>query len=104
MKRRGNCRISESGVSEIVGALILVSMIVLVVAVIATGIISRPLPDKVPQVRFSAVNSTNMVNGIVESPYSINITHEGGDEIPAGEYAVFINDFKVINIQIIHLI
>ena len=70
-------------------------MIVLVVAVIATGIISRPLPDKVPQVRFSAVNSTNMVNGIVESPYSINITHEGGDEIPAGEYAVFINDFKV---------
>ena len=92
MIHKDNSRISESAVSEIVGALILISMIVLVVAVIASGIISSPLPKKVPQVRFSAVNSTKLVDGSIQ--YSVNITHEGGDEIPDGEYAVFINDKK----------
>ena len=98
MTQKDNCRISESAVSEIVGALILISMIVLVVAVIATGIISSPLPKKVPQVRFSVANSTTLVNGVIQ--YSVSITHEGGDEIPDGEYAVFINDNKTTNITI----
>ena len=100
MKQRNNCRISESGVSEIVGALILISMIVLVVAVIATGIISRPLPDKVPQVRFSVVNSTMMVGGVVQLPYSVSITHDGGDEISDGNYAVFIDDQNITDYKV----
>ena len=87
MNDKGKYRITESGAAEIIGALVLVSMIVLVVAVIATGLISRPLPDKVPQVRFSVGNSVG-----IAGQYSFNITHEGGDEIPFGEYAVFIND------------
>jgi len=92
MKQKNNCRITESGVSELIGALILISMIVIVVAVIAAGMISKPAVHNVPQVKFLVVNSTKVLDGNVIPPYIINITHVGGDPIPDGKYAVFIDN------------
>jgi hypothetical protein len=91
MKYKKHFQLTESGVSELIGALVLISMIVLVVAVIAAGMLSRPSADKVPQVKFSVVNTTKLVDGVVQLPYSISITHDGGDEISDGTYAVFID-------------
>ncbi|MEI7432971.1 MAG: PKD domain-containing protein [Methanomicrobiales archaeon] len=98
MKDKKNCHISELGVSELIGALILISMIVLVVAVIAAGLISSPSADKVPQVKFSVVNTTNLVNGVPS--YSISITHIGGDEISDGNYAVFIDGKNITDFTV----
>ena len=90
MKPRKNSRITESGVSEIVGALILIGMIVLVVAVISSFLVNRPASNQIPEVQFSVVN----VSPIGQCPgnCSVLLTHTGGDEIASGEYAFFIND------------
>ena len=54
------------------------------------GLINRPISNKIPEVRFSAVNVSphDQAGGI----YSINITHTGGDNLNPGEYSFFIND------------
>ena len=75
-------------------------MIVLVVAVISAGLISRPSADKVPEIRFSVVNSTLVVNGATQTPYSISITHDGGDEINDGNYAVFIDGIRTTDFTV----
>ena len=51
MEPRKNSRITESGVSEIVGALILIGMIVLVVAVISSFLVNRPASNQIPEVQ-----------------------------------------------------
>ena len=100
MKDQKNFHRTESGVSELIGALILISMIVLVVAIIAAGMISHPSADKVPQVRFSVVNSTKLIDGVVQPPYSISITHIGGDEISDGNYAVFVDGTNITDFTV----
>ena len=62
--------------------------------------ISRPSADKVPLVRFSVVNTTNLVDGVIQLPYSVSITHDGGDELSDGNYAVFINDQNISDFKV----
>jgi PKD repeat protein len=89
MKHTEKCRLSESGVSELIGAIVLIAMIVLVVAVVAAFLTNRPVSNEIPEVRFSVVNvSPHDPIGV----YSINLTHTGGDTLNSGEYSFFIND------------
>jgi PKD repeat protein len=89
MKQRNNCSITESGVSELIGAIVLIAMIVLVVAVVAAFLTNRPASNEIPEIRFSVINASpyNPV-GV----YSINLTHTGGDDLNPGDYSFFIND------------
>jgi len=76
---------SESGVSEIIGSILLVSLVVGLMMVVTTVVISQPRPDKIPEISAS-ISMTN-VSGL----YNITITNTGGDALQDGEYIVVIN-------------
>ena len=95
MKQRNNCRLTESGVSELIGAIVLIAMIVLVVAVVAAFLTNRPASNEIPEVRFSVVNASTYGQCYDGGVCSINLTHTGGDNLNPGEYAFFINDNSV---------
>ena len=69
---------NESGVAEIIGAIILISVLVLAIGIIGVGLLSQPLPQKCPAV---SVDVTVMGN-------TLYIRHEGGDSIPKGEFNI----------------
>jgi hypothetical protein len=72
---------SESGVSELIGAILLVSLVVMLMMVVTTVIISQPRPEKVPELSVFISNGTN----------NVTLTHMGGDTLLAGEYMVVID-------------
>jgi hypothetical protein len=85
---------SESGVSELIGAILLVSLVVMLMMVVTTVIISQPRPEKVPELSVSiSINATGPND---TGPYIINVTHMGGDELKEGEYSVLINNKVVL--------
>jgi flagellin-like protein len=92
MNQRNNNRITESGVSELIGAIILIAMIVLLVAVVAAFLTNRPASNEIPEVRFSVVNVSTYGQCYNGGVCSINITHMGGDNLNPGDYSFFIND------------
>jgi PKD repeat protein len=92
MNQRNNCLLTESGVSELIGAIVLIAMIVLVVAVVAAFLINRPASNEIPEVRFSVVNVSTYGQCYDGGVCSINLTHTGGDNLNPGEYSFFIND------------
>lgn len=87
---------SESGVSELIGAILLVSLVVMLIMVVTTVIISQPRPEKIPEL--SATISTSYDTGM--STYLVNITHMGGDGLKPEEYLVVINGVTVTPIKI----
>lgn len=76
---------SESGVSEIIGSILLVSLVVGLMMVVTTVVLSQPRPDKIPEISAS-ISMTN-VSGL----YNITIINAGGDVLQDGEYLVVIN-------------
>ena len=78
---------NEKAAAEIVGALILISIFCLVIAIIAVGIFSTPPPEKIPalSMQFVADPVTN----------TISIHHTGGDPIPEGQYRVMVGGTDV---------
>jgi hypothetical protein len=82
---------SESGVSELIGAILLVSLVVMLMAVVTTVLISQPRPEKIPEISASISVNSNIVN----------ITHMGGDELGAKEYLIVINGIPQTNVQIV---
>ena len=52
---------SESGVSEIIGSILLVSLVVMLMMVVTTVIISQPRPEKIPELSVSISNASNNV-------------------------------------------
>jgi FlaG/FlaF family flagellin (archaellin) len=81
---------SDFGVSELIGAILLVSLVVVLMMVVTTVILSQPRPEKIPEM--SAAISLSGVDG----NYKVNITHMGGDELKEGEYSVVINNKMVL--------
>jgi len=73
---------NEYGVAEIIGAIILISVIVLAIGIIGVGLLSQPLPQKIPaiSVDITAINKT--VNKMVY------IRHDGGDSLLKGEFNI----------------
>ena len=80
---------NSSGVSEVIGAILLISVVVLAVAIIAVGLFSQPLPQKIPDSRF-----LSQVNGS-----KVTIYHDGGESLYRGEFYVKIDNTPYFNIS-----
>ena len=71
----------QPAVSEVVGSLILVSIVVVGMTIGATLLLSSPLPSKLPH--FNAIISNQSNN--------LYILHRGGDALSSGEYQIFVD-------------
>ena len=72
---------NEIGVSELLGAIVLMGVIAAVVGIVGVGLLSQPPPQKIPSV---SVDITT-VN------HTIYIRHEGGDPVSRGEFAILLD-------------
>jgi FlaG/FlaF family flagellin (archaellin) len=78
-KNAGSC----DGVSEIIGAIMLVSIVVLLIAVIAVFLYSQPTPHKIPNLNF--------MTGVSNSKTTLYLYHNGGDSLDVGEFSVLLD-------------
>ena len=83
MQPKKTRRERESGVSEIMGAIMLISVVVMGVAIIGVLLTSQPPPQKIPAL--DAVISWDGVD-------TIYITHNGGDSLQRGEIYVRVDN------------
>ena len=74
----------ESGVSEVVGAILLISVVVIAVSVIAVVLFSQQTPQKIPNVNIM-VGTDNKV------PPTLYLYHNGGDTLTAGNFDVLVD-------------
>ncbi len=72
---------NETGVSELVGAIMLMSIIVMAVGVVGVGLLSQPLPQKIPAV---SVDITTICNTVC----TVYMRHEGGDPLSKGVFNI----------------
>jgi FlaG/FlaF family flagellin (archaellin) len=75
---------ADSGVSEVVGAILLISVVVIAVSVIAVVLFSQQTPQKIPNVNIM-VGMDNKV------PPTIYLYHNGGDTLAAGDFNVLVD-------------
>jgi len=68
----------ETGVADILGAIVLVSVITLGIVIAAGAILSNPVPQKIPALSIDVKNTTDRVF----------LTHNGGDSLYKGEYRI----------------
>jgi hypothetical protein len=73
-----------AGVSEVIGAILLVGLVVAAVAVVAVTLFSQTTPEKVPNVNFM-VGTDNHV------PPTLYLTHNGGDTLASGSFSVYVD-------------
>lgn len=72
---------NESSVSETIGAVMLISVVVLAVAIVGVVLTSQPPPQKIPA-----------VNAIISSSGSlVSIYHDGGDTLTSNEISILVN-------------
>jgi flagellin-like protein len=81
MQHNKNCRKRESGVSEVIGAVLLIALVVTAVAIVSVGLLSQPLPKKIPTLEAVISNDG----------YQIQITHNGGDTLQKEDFAILVN-------------
>lgn len=74
----------DSGVSEVVGAILLISVVVIAVSVIAVVLFSQQTPQKIPNVNIM-VGTDNKV------PPTLYLYHNGGDTLTAGNFNVLVD-------------
>ena len=72
-----------SAVSDVVGSLIMVSIVTIALGIIAVAILSQPAPPDIPAVDVTAYRSPSSTN--------LTIIHAGGDNLPVGEYRILVN-------------
>lgn len=73
---------SEEGVSELVGAMLLLGLTVIGVALVGIVFFSAPQPDAIPRTSIAAgVNETG----------SLVLVHDGGDPLRAGDYRIYVD-------------
>nr|WP_320161734.1 PKD domain-containing protein [uncultured Methanoregula sp.] len=72
---------SDSAVSEIIGAIMLISIVVIAVAVIGVAITSQPTTQKIPAVS-AVISSTGN---------TIHIYHGGGDSLEKGQFEIHLD-------------
>jgi Glycine-rich domain/Archaeal Type IV pilin, N-terminal/IPT/TIG domain len=72
---------TESAVSEVIGAVLLVSVVVMAVAILGVALVSQPLPQKVPAI-------STIISNRSETVY---IKHDGGDSLATGMYKILVN-------------
>ena len=86
-------REDESGVSEVVGTILILAMTVVLFSTIIIWVSSIPTP--VAQTRVDIQSSLiPQYDGGLEAGDWINLTHVGGESLPAGETVLYITDQK----------
>jgi len=82
--KRGDDRLDNtSGVSEIIGAILLVSLVVAAVSLVAVILFSQPAPQEIPNLNF--------MTGMNSSKNTLYLYHNGGDTLNAGEFSVLVD-------------
>ena len=74
-------RVMMHAVSEVVGAIILISVAALAMAIVCRGLIASPMPTNVPSFSGLISNSSN----------TVYISHEGGDPLYVGQFKILVN-------------
>ncbi|HVP94564.1 MAG TPA: type IV pilin N-terminal domain-containing protein [Methanoregulaceae archaeon] len=77
----------NSGVSEVIGVIILVSLVVLAFGIISLVLVSQPQKEQIPEITTVIANITNSTT----AQNFVYITHSGGDSLKTGQYRIFIN-------------
>lgn len=72
------------GVSEVIGAVLLISLVVTAVALVAVFVNSQATPRNIPDVNF-------MVGSDNKNPATLYLTHNGGDALPIGAFSVYVD-------------
>lgn len=73
---------NDVGLSDALGAVVLISVVALGIAVASVAILSSPVPDRIPAVSVDIFNTSN----------TVFIRHDGGDTLVRGEYRIFADD------------
>ncbi|MDD1663283.1 MAG: DUF2341 domain-containing protein, partial [Methanomicrobiales archaeon] len=71
----------SAGVSEVIGTLVLIGVVVLGIAIVGIFLSSNPLPTKVPSFN-SIISNQSQV---------IYLLHKGGDALQAGEFQILVD-------------
>lgn len=87
-------RALTSGVSEVIGSFLLISIVVLAIAIIAVVLFSQTGPQEIPNVNFM-VGTDNKI-----SP-TLYLYHNGGDPLNISEFTVLVDGSPVPNPQIV---
>ena len=66
----------EDAVSEAIGGVLLIALVLIGAAIVGTYVASQPLPEKIPKVQFS-VKESGRTTSILE--------HEGGESLDEGD-------------------
>ena len=69
---------SDNGASDTLGAIFLVSVVVLGITIAGVAIFSSPRPQKLPELDITVANTST----------TVFLTHNGGDTLRAGEYRI----------------
>ncbi|MFA4848471.1 MAG: PKD domain-containing protein [Methanoregula sp.] len=82
MQHKKNCTNRESGVSEVIGAVLLIALVVVAVAIVGVGLLSQPLPKQIP-----------VLEAIISSfGDTIQIFHNGGDPLQKEDLMILVDD------------
>jgi PKD repeat protein len=81
MRRRGDTGGENTGVSEVIGTLILVAVVMIGIAIVGLFLISSQPATKVPRLDLIISNRSS----------TIYILHRGGDALLAGEYQILVD-------------
>ncbi len=76
---------TSDAVSEVIAGVLLIALVVIGFTIVASYVMSSPLPEKVPKVQFSVRNG---------SSGDLLLIHEGGEELAAGTFSVLINGLE----------
>ncbi|PKL70012.1 MAG: hypothetical protein CVV30_01165 [Methanomicrobiales archaeon HGW-Methanomicrobiales-1] len=74
---------SSAGVSEVIGAILLISVVVAAIGIIAITLLSQSTPQKIPNLNF--------MTGVNSSKDTLYLYHNGGDSLTKGEFSVLLD-------------
>lgn len=74
---------TSSGVSEIIGTVLLISLVVLAVSIIAMLLFSQAMPEKIPNINFMTGSDNNNC---------LYLYHNGGDRLAKGTFLVKVDN------------
>ncbi|NLX49298.1 MAG: type IV pilin [Methanospirillum sp.] len=75
----------EDAVSEAIGGVLLIALVVIGAAIVGTYVASQPLPEKIPKVQF----------GVKEYQKNIYLEHEGGESLINGSFSVVVDGQRI---------
>ena len=73
---------NDRGISDALGAVVLISVVALGITIAVAAILSGPLPDRIPAMSVEVTKASN----------TVFIRHTGGDTLVSGEYRILVTN------------